>query len=71
MKPGASSPHTSTDEIVGLAFPEVSPESTRLMEGRPPPSLDEQIAHARMLLSWKKGCPSDHPPRQSVRFEME
>jgi hypothetical protein len=70
MKPEASSTHTSADGKSGLGFPEVSQESTRLMEDRPPPSFAEQIAHARMLLSWKKGRPSDHPPRQGARFEM-
>jgi hypothetical protein len=70
MKPEASSLHTSTDTQTGLGFPEVSQESTRLIEDRPAPSFDEQIAHARMLLSWKKGQPDDHPPRQCARFEM-
>jgi hypothetical protein len=70
MKPEASSTHTSADEETGLEFPEISQESIRLMEDRPPPSFTEQIAHARMLLSWKKGQPADHPPRQSVPFEM-
>ena len=70
MKPEISSPHTSADTEAGFGFPEVSPESTRLMEDRPPPSFAEQMAHARMLLSWVKGRPADHPPRQSARFEM-
>jgi len=52
-----------------LEFPEFSEESTRLMEDRPPPTFAEQIAHARMLLAWKKGR-DDHPPRQNERFEM-
>jgi len=70
MKPEASSPDTSTEEKSDLEFPEISQESMRLMDDRLPPSFAEQIAHARMLLSWKKGQPSDHPPRQGVRFEM-
>jgi len=70
MKPEASLQYTSADETDGLGLPEVSQESTRLMEDRPPPSFAEQIAHARMLLSWKKGRPADHPPRQCDRFEM-
>lgn len=70
MKPEASSPHTSSDNQAALEFPEVSQESTRLIEDRPPPSFAEQIAHAQMLLSWKKGQPAEHPPRQNVRFEM-
>ena len=70
MKPEASSMLTSANEKTDLGFPEVSQESTRLMEDRPPPSFAEQISHARMLLSWKKGQPADHPPRQEVRFEM-
>ena len=53
-----------------LGLPEVSEESIRLMEGRPPPTFAEQIAHARMLLAWRNGRPADHPPRQRERFEM-
>ncbi len=70
MKPEASSNYTSADTKQDLGFPEVSQDSTRMMEDRPKPSFAEQIAHARMLLSWKKGRPADHPPRQSARFEM-
>ncbi len=70
MKPEASSTHISAEQNPDLGFPEVCLESTRLMEDRPPPSFAEQIAHAQMLLSWKKGQPADHPPRQGARFEM-
>lgn len=70
MKPEASLTCISADGKAEFEFPELSPESTRLMESRPPPSFAEQIAHARMLLSWSKGRPADHPPRQDARFEM-
>lgn len=70
MKPETSSTHTSADKTGGLEFSEFSEESTRLMEDRPPPTFAEQIAHARMLLSWKKGAPPDHPPRQDKPFVM-
>jgi hypothetical protein len=42
----------------------------KLMDDRPAPSFAEQVAHARMLLAWKKGLPDEHPPRQHNRFEM-
>ena len=70
MKPATSSNHTCTEGENDLGFPEISQESVRLMEDRPLPSFAEQISHARMLLSWKKGRPADHPPRQTERFEM-
>lgn len=37
---------------------------------RKAPSFAEQISHARMLLKWRKGVPSDHPPRQTRRFVL-
>ena len=65
MKPAISSPHTSPDVQPNIGFPEVSPASLGLMEDRPPPSFAEQIAHARILLSWKTGRAASHPPRQT------
>jgi len=56
---------TSSD-LFDLNLPEIA-------EGpldHPEPTFDEQIAHAKMLLAWRNGRPTDHPPRQNERFEM-
>ena len=41
-------------------------------EAAPAPSFREQLAHAQMLLSWRKiqGLKSWHPPRNEERFVM-
>jgi hypothetical protein len=70
MKPATYSTDTSPEEKSDFDLPEVSAESTRLMEDRPPPSFSEQMAHAQMLLAWRNGRPVDHPPRQDEPFVM-
>jgi hypothetical protein len=42
------------------------------LKSHPSPTFEQQIAHARWLLAWRrsKGIPDDHPPRQLDRFEM-
>ena len=38
----------------------------------PNPSWDQQMAHAQMLLAWRKaqGLRYEHPPRNPVRFVL-
>ena len=54
-----------------LDLPEFSEESCRLMEG-PPPTFEQQLAHAAMLRRWRReqGLPDDHPPSNADRFRF-
>jgi len=52
-------------DSLDLELPEVQDESWRLMESTP--TFQQQIAHARMILSFQKN-PADHPPRQREEF---
>lgn len=69
-KPDPSSSDTSKDEP-RLNLPEFCEESLRLME-TPPPTLAEQIAHAQMLIRWRReqGLPPDDPPRNPEPFRL-
>lgn len=55
-------------EVPLFELPEVPPEYCEPEEARP--SWRQQMAHAQMLLSWRKtqGIQYDHPPRNPVRF---
>ncbi len=51
-------------------LPSLPPE---LADARtPPPTFEEQLAHAQLLLSWREtqGLESPHPPRNAERFVM-
>ncbi|MBI4028184.1 MAG: hypothetical protein HY360_24580 [Verrucomicrobia bacterium] len=59
------------EESGGLfELPEV-PDDDRETPG-PAPSWRQQIAHAQMLITWRKAqrLPPDHPPRNPERFHL-
>jgi hypothetical protein len=53
-------------------LPEVTAADEAFLKSHPLPTFEQQIAHARWLLAWRRsrGIPDDHPPRQHERFEM-
>ena len=53
-----------------LELPDFTEEDSLLMKEQPSVTFAEQIAHAQLLLKWKKGN-YEHPPRQIEPFVME
>jgi hypothetical protein len=53
-------------------LPEVTVADDVFLKRHPSPTFEQQIAHARWLLAWRRsrGIPDEHPPRQLERFEM-
>jgi hypothetical protein len=52
-------------DSLDLELPKIQDEAWLLMESTP--TFQQQIAHARMILSFQKN-PNNHPPRQSEEF---
>jgi hypothetical protein len=73
-KSKASSSAPSIEQTGGDFFdlPEVTDADEAFLKSHPAPTFEQQIAHARWLLAWRRsrGIPDDHPPRQHERFEM-
>jgi hypothetical protein len=63
-----------TDQSGGDFFdlPEITAADEAFLKSHPSPTFEQQIAHARWLLEWRRsrGIPDDRPPRQLERFEM-
>jgi hypothetical protein len=74
MKPENSSCDPSAESPVGIVFdlPEITAADEAFLKSHPAPTFEQQIAHARWLLAWRRsrGLPDDHPPRQHEQFEM-
>jgi hypothetical protein len=66
----APSPEQSGGDFFDL--PEITAADEAFLNSHPTPTFEQQIAHARWLLAWRRsrGIPDDHPPRQHERFEM-
>jgi hypothetical protein len=66
----APSPEQSGGDFFEL--PEITAADEAFLKSHPAPTFEQQIAHARWLLAWRRsrGIPDDHPPRQCERFEI-
>jgi hypothetical protein len=66
----APSPEQSGGDFFEL--PVITAADEAFLKSHPAPTFEQQIAHARWLLAWRRsrGIPDDHPPRQRERFEI-
>jgi hypothetical protein len=66
----APSPEQSGADFFDL--PAITAADEAFLKSHPAPTFEQQIAHARWLLAWRRsrGIPDAHPPRQHERFEM-
>jgi hypothetical protein len=73
-KPKTSSSTPSAERSGGDFFylPDLTAADEAFLKSHPSPTFEQQIAHARWLLAWRRsrGIPDDHPPRQHERFEI-
>lgn len=61
----------NSDKPAALELPDIGEDSLRLLKSDPP-TFEQQIAHARMLMRWRReqGLVEPECPRNPAQFEL-